>query len=336
MRNISIFIQKIQRKPLPLQPNQRSSFEMINRIIIRVKVLQIVYAYYQKSSKDLNSAENELLRSLQKSYDLYHYLLLLMVILTDKEQKKLDALKYKYLPTKEELNPNTRLIDNRFAEQLQTNETLSKFASKYGTLWNEDDTVAFIRNLLQEIVNSEIYTEYLQSPDSYESDREFWRKVFKNIIITNEELANLLEDKNIYWDSDVEIIGTFVLKTIKRFEPKNGKQQELLPMFRDTDDKEFAIHLLRKSILEHDENKQLIDNQIKNWDLERIAIMDLYIMQIALAEIKNFPSIPINVSLNEYIDLARYYSTPKSGNFVNGILDSIVNELKSEGKLFKN
>ena len=309
---------------------------MINRIVIRVKVLQIVYAYYQKSSKDLKSAENELLRSLQKSYDLYHYLLLLIVILTDKEQKRIDAFQYKYLVTEEERNPNTRLINNRLAEQLRTNETLSKFATKYGTLWNEDDTVAFTRNLLQEILNSDIYKEYLQSPDTYESDREFWRKVFKNIILPNEELTNLLEDKNIYWDSDVEIMGTFVLKTIKRFESENGKQQELLPMFRDIEDKEFALHLLRKAISEHEENKQLIDNQIKNWELDRIAIIDLYIMQIALAEIKNFPSIPISVSLNEYIDLARYYSTPKSSNFINGILDSIVNELKSEGKLFKN
>ena len=308
---------------------------MINRIIIRIKVLQIVYAYYQKNSKDLKSAENELLRSLQKSYDLYHYLLLLIGVLTDAEQKRLDALKHKYLPSAEELNPNTRFIDNRLAEQLRTNETLSKFATKYGTLWNDEDS-AFVRNLLQKILESDIYKDYLQSPDTYDADREFWRKVFKNIILVNEELFDLLEDRNIYWDSDVEIIGTFILKTIKRFESETGVEQELLPMFRDDEDRIFAIRLLYKSILEHEENAQLIDNQIKNWDLERIALMDLYIMQIALSEIKNFPTIPVNVSLNEYIDLARYYSTPKSSNFINGILDSIVNELKTEGKLLKN
>jgi N utilization substance protein B len=307
---------------------------MINRIIIRAKVLQIVYAYYQKGNNDLNRAENELMRSLQKSYDLYHYLLLLIVVLTDAEQKRLDTLKYKYLPTEQERNPNLRFIENRFAEQLRTNETLRKFANRCGMLWNEED-VGFIRNLSNKIQESDIYAEYLRSPNTYESDREFWKTVFKNIIMESEELIDILEEKNIYWDSDSGIIGTFVLKTIKRFELTRGPLQELLPMFKEEEDRQFAIRLLHRAILEHDENAVLIDNQIKNWDLDRIALIDLYIMQIALSEIKNFPSIPINVTLNEYIDLARYYSTPKSSNFINGILDSIINELKTAKKLFK-
>lgn len=308
---------------------------MINRILIRVKVLQVVYAYYQKSSKDLKSAENELMRSLNKSYDLYHYLLWLIVTLTHTEQKRLDSLKHKYLPTQEELNPNTRFIDNRFAEQLRTNEALSSFINAKGSIWTEEDT-GFIRNLLNEIIKSEIYQEYLEASDSYENDKEFWRKVFKKMILENIELEELLEEKSIYWDSDLEIIGTFVLKTIKRFSEDNGIKEELLPMYKNQEDVQFALQLLHKTITDHNENEALIDKQIKNWDLERIALIDLYIMQIAIAEIKNFPSIPVSVSLNEYIDLARFYSTPKSSNFINGILDSIVNELKTEGKLFKN
>jgi N utilization substance protein B len=308
---------------------------MINRILIRIKVLQIVYSFYQKGSENLNSAENELLRSLQKSYDLYHYLLLLITTLTDAEQKRLDALKHKYLPTEQELNPNTRLIDNRFAEQLRTNDALERFANRYGRIWEEEDS-GFIRNLLTEIVQSDIYKEYLQWPDTYEADQEFWRKVFKNIILENEPLFDILEEKNIYWNSDTEIIGTFVLKTIKQFGPETPESQELLPMFKSDEDRQFAVRLLHKTILEYEENEELINRQIKNWDLERIALIDLYIMQIALSEIKNFPSIPVNVSLNEYIDLAKYYSTPKSGTFINGILDSIVNELKTNGILFKD
>jgi N utilization substance protein B len=307
---------------------------MINRILIRIKVLQIVYAYYQKSSEDLQSVENEMLHSLQKSYDLYHYLLYLIVLLTDAEQKKLDALKYKYLATKDDRNPNTRFINNRFAEQLRTNETLRRFSVKCGTLWN-DDGFSLTRQLLNEVLQSDLYKEYLQSPDTYEADREFWRKVFKNILLESDKLFEFIEDKSIYWGSDIEITGTFILKTIKRFEEKNDVRQELLPMFRDEEDRRFAIQLLRRTILEHKENESLIDNQIQNWDLERIALMDLYIMRIALSEIKNFPSIPINVTLNEYIDLARYYSTPKSSTFINGILDSIVNELKATKKLSK-
>ncbi|MDH8702342.1 N utilization substance protein B [Dysgonomonadaceae bacterium PH5-43] len=308
---------------------------MINRVLIRIKVLQVVYAYYLKRSGDIKSAEKELIKSLQRSYDLYLYLLQLIVVLTDVEQKRLDALKYKYLPTEQELNPNTRFIDNKFAEQLRLNKTLVSFINNNGSVWSDDD-MFLLRNLLKEILSSDIYKEYLQSPDVYESDKEFWRKIFKNIILKNEELEDLLQDKDIYWDSDFGVVATFVVKTIKSFNSENGEEQELLPMYKSNDDLQFAVTLLHKSILEHEETQNLIDKQIKNWDIDRIAQMDLYIMQTALSEIKNFPSIPVSVSLNEYIDLAHFYSTPNSSNFINGILDSIVNELKTTGVLFKS
>ena len=313
----------------------RCSFEMINRIIIRMKVLQIVYAYYQKKSKELSSAENELLFSLQKSYDLYHYLLILTLLLTDAEQKRQDLQKNKFLATDEELNPNLRFVNNRFAEQLRNNAALQKFMNEKGTLWSDEDS-HLVRNLLNKIIKSDIYQEYLTSADTYDSDKEFWRKVFKNIIFEDDELLELLEDKSIYWNDDIGVVGTFVLKTIKRFESLNGSKQELLPMFRDDEDRYFAIHLLHRSILEGTDSNERINKQIQNWDIERIAVIDLYIMQIALAEVRNFPSIPVNVTYNEYIDLARYYSTPKSSHFINGILEAIVNDLKSEKLLFKN
>jgi N utilization substance protein B len=308
---------------------------MINRVIIRIKVLQIVYAYYQKNSNDLKSAENELLRSMQHAYDLYLYLFVLVILLTDAEQKKLDLLKHKLLPASEDLNPNTRLANNRLAEQMRVNLTLEKFINTHGTLW-ADSNPNFIRSLLNKITASEIYDEYVKSEDCYESDREFWHKTVKNILMKEEELREIVSDNSIYTDDDVDIIGTFVLKTIKRFDPQKGKEQELLPMFKNDEDYRYAIHLLHRAILEEQENNERINRQIKNWDLERIALIDLYIMQIALAEIRNFPTIPINVTLNEYIDLARYYSTPKSAHFINGILDAIVNELKTDGLLFKN
>jgi N utilization substance protein B len=308
---------------------------MINRIIIRIKVLQIVYAYYQKDSRDLVSAENELMFSMGKAYELYHYLLLLIVLLTDAEQKRLDKNKNKMLATEEELNPNRRLADNRFSEQLRTNNDLTSFSMQKGAFWNEN-TPSFIRNLLKKIIQSDYYKEYLESTDSYGSDQEFWRTVFKHIIMEDEELGEVIEDRSVYWKDDLDVVGTFVLKTIKRFSSKTGTKQELLPMFKDEEDKEFAIKLLHYAILEEKENNERINRQISNWELDRIAQMDLYIMQIALSELLNFPSIPVSVTLNEYIDLARYYSTPKSPNFINGILDSIVRELKSEGKIFKN
>jgi N utilization substance protein B len=308
---------------------------MINRIIIRIKVLQIVYAYYQKDSKDLKGAENELMRSMQDAYDLYHYLFLLIVLLTDAEQKKLDLIKSKYLPTENDLSVSRRFADNRLSKQVSENKVLQSFILTHGTLWDNDDS-NFVKNLLSKIIASDIYQEYLSSEDTYESDKEFWRRVFKHFLLNDEELKEIMNDNSIYVDDDLEVVGTFVIKTIKRFEPENGAQQELLPMFKDNADYQYAIHLLHRTILEQTENAERINRQIKNWDMDRIALIDLYIMQIAIAELKNFPSIPVNVTLNEYIDLARYYSTPKSMHFINGILDAIVNELRGEGLLFKN
>ena len=307
---------------------------MINRIIIRIKVLQILYAYYQRDSKDIALAENELLHSLQKSYDLYHYLLLLIPTLTNAEQKRLDKNKYKYLATEEEKNPDTRFINNRFAEQLSKNKQLLAFSNEKGSIWIDEDV--FLKKILDQIISSDVYDEYLKSPDTYESDKEFWKKIIKQYILTSEELNDLLEDRSVYWNDDLDIIGTFALKTIKRFGESTKPEQALLPMFKDEEDKRFAIHLLRQSILEGTSNNIRIDKHIKNWELDRVACIDLYIMQIAITELLNFPSIPVNVTLNEYIDIAKYYSTAKSGTFINGTLDAIVNELKSENLLFKN
>jgi len=308
---------------------------MINRVIIRIKLLQVIYSYYQKESTDLSLAEKELMFSLQKTYDLYHYLLLLIPTLVDAEQKRLDLRKHKYLATSEELNPDTRFVNNRFAEQVRKNKTLQTFLNEKGSIWVDDET-SFVKSLLENILESDIYKSYLESEDNYASDLEFWKKIFKEVVCKSEELYDFLEDKSIYWNDDMELTGAFVLKTIKKFGEKQSDDMELLPMFKSDDDREFAIQLLHKSILHGEEYCGRINQHIKNWNLDRIANMDLYIMQIAIAELLNFPSIPINVTLNEYIDIAKFYSTSKSGTFINGILDAIVGELKKEDKLFKN
>jgi len=308
---------------------------MINRILIRIKVLQIIYAYYQNGSNDLKVAENELLFSLQKSYDLYHYFLLLIIDLTNLQDRKLDSKKHKYLPSEAELNPNMKLVNNRFVKQLAENESLIKYVTERKLSWSND--MDFVKDILDLILTSDIYQVYMESTeDSYEADKEFWRAIFKKVICGNEMVTEYLEDKSIYWNDDIEIVETFALKTIKRFEEAEGAKQPLLPMFKDLEDRSFAIKLFRESLLHGSEYRTQIDKHMKNWETERIANMDLLIMQIALAEIMTFPTIPINVTLNEYIDTAKYYSTPKSGVFINGILDSIVNELKSEKILLKD
>ena len=308
---------------------------MINRILIRIKVLQIVYSYYQNGNNDLKVAENELLFSLKKSYDLYHYFLLLIVDVTNLQRRILDARKNKYMPTEAELNPNTRLVDNRFTAQIAENEALRKYVAEQGLSWDNDGD--FIKMVLDMILSSEQYGEYLNNEnDSYETDKEFWRIVFKKLICGNEAIDDYLQDKSIYWNDDISIVETFTLKTIKQFEKAAGSKQKLLPMFKDLEDQSFAIKLFRQSLMKGSEFRERINKHMKNWETERIANMDLIIMQVALAEIMTFPTIPINVTLNEYIDTAKYYSTPKSGTCINGILDSVVNELKKEKLLLKD
>ena len=308
---------------------------MINRVLIRLKIIQIVYAYYQNGSKNLDSAEKELFFSLSKAYDLYNYLLMLMVALTTYAQKRIDATKAKLAPTAEELYPNMKFVENKFVSQLEVNKQLLDFVANQKRSWTNDED--FIKGLYEKIIASDIYKEYMASPDkSYETDRELWRKLYKAFIFNNEALDTLLEDQSLYWNDDKEIVDTFVLKTIKRFEEKNGANQTLLPEFKDEEDQEFARRLFRRAILNCDYYRHLISENTRNWDLDRVAFMDVIIMQCALAEILSFPNIPVSVSLNEYVEIAKVYSTIKSGSFVNGTLDGIVNQLKKEGKLAKN
>ena len=308
---------------------------MINRVLIRLKIVQIVYAYYQNGGKNLDTAEKELFFSLSKAYDLYNYLLLLMVEVTKQANKRLNAAKNKLIPTKEKLFPNTKFVENRFVAQLEVNKQLLEFSVSQKKTWeNETD---FVRSLCDKILDSDIYKEYMASEtSSYEEDRELWRKIYKNLIFNNTDLDQLLEDQSLYWNDDKEIVDTFVLKTIKRFDEKNGAKQELLPEFKDDEDQDFARRLFRRAVLNADYYRHLISENTKNWDLDRVAFMDVIIMQIALAELLSFPNIPVSVSLNEYVEIAKLYSTPKSGGFINGTLDGIVNSLKKENKLTKN
>ena len=283
----------------------------------------------------MDTAEKELFFSLSKAYDLYNYLLLLMVEVTKQANKRLNAAKNKLVPTKEELFPNTKFVENRFIAQLEVNKQLLEFSNNQKKTWeNEAD---FVKTLCDKILESDIYKEYMASEtSSYEEDRELWRKLYKNIIFNNIELDQVLEDQSLYWNDDKEIVDTFVLKTIKRFDEKNGAKQELLPEFKDEEDQDFARRLFRRTILNADYYRHLISENTKNWDLDRVAFMDVVIMQIALAEILSCPNIPVSVSLNEYVEIAKLYSTPKSGGFINGTLDGIVNSLKKENKLTKN
>lgn len=307
---------------------------MLNRILVRIKVLQIIYAYYQNGSNDLKVAENELFFSLQKAYDLYNYFLLLIVALTNLHERTIDARKHKYKPTDEELHPNMRLANNRFARQLSINEALQHYVNEHAISWDNDQD--FLKSLLETILASDVYALYLDDEnDSYETDKEFWQAMFQGLM-SDEIMTDYLEDKSIYWNDDVEIVGTFTMRTIKHFREGAGSKQKLMPMFKSESDRFFATKLLHETLIHGHELRERISRHMDNWKTERVANIDMFIMQVALAEIIAFPGIPISVSLNEYIDLAKYYSTPKSGTFINGVLDAAVTELKKENALLKN
>ena len=307
---------------------------MINRVLIRLKVIQIIYAYYQNGGKNLEAAEKELFYSLSKTYDLYNYLLLLMVEITRFADRRIDNRRHKLRPTEEDLNPNTRFIDNAFMAQLAQNAQLVEFSNNQKRSW--DDESDFVKRLFSQIEETKAYQEYMAKETlTYEDDRELWRKLYRTVIASNDEIDEILEEQSLYWNDDKAIIDTFVLKTIKRFSPENGAEQELLPEYRDEEDREFARKLFRAAITGAETYRNMMAESTKNWDMERIAFMDILIMQVAIAEMLTFPSIPVSVSLNEYVEIAKMYSTPKSSSFINGMLDTIVNKLKEENKLRK-
>ena len=306
---------------------------MINRELIRIKIVQLTYAYYQNGNKNIDSAEKELLFCLSKAYDLYNYLLELIVAITHEERHRVEIATQK--ANREGLEaPSQKFAFNKFAVQLEENKMLNTFLEEQKLSWDND--IEFIRKMCTQIESSSIYQEYMEYPDdSYEADREVWRKLYKQLIQENSDIDVLLEEKSLYWNDDKEVVDTFVLKTIKRFDAGNKSEQELLPEYRDEEDREFARKLFRATILNADTYQRYMSETSHNWDFSRLAYMDVVIMQIAIAEMLTFPNIPISVTINEYVNLAKLYSTPKSGGYINGMLDAIARYLVDTGKLLK-
>ncbi len=306
---------------------------MINRELIRTKIVQLTYAYYQNGNRNIETAEKELLFSLSRAYHLYNYLLELIVAITQEERRRVDVATAKAIREGGEA-PSQRFAFNKFAVQVEENKELQAFVLGQKFAWSDD--IDSVRKLCDQIEASSIYKEYMAGPEpDYDTDRELWRRIYRTLIQENDDLDAVLEDKSIYWNDDKEIVDTFVLKTIKRFDPKAGANQPLLPEYKDEEDRMFARKLFRATILNADTYQRYMSDTSRNWDFSRLAYMDVVIMQIAIAEMLNFPNIPVSVTINEYVDLAKIYSTPKSGAYINGMLDAIARHLKAQGLLLK-
>ena len=307
---------------------------MINRVLLRIKIVQILYSYYKSDSKSLPVAEKELFHSIEKTYDLYYHLLQLSIEITRFAADRIETKRNKLRPTPEDLNPNTRFIDNKFVAQLSSNIQFNEYLKAHKLSWVNDSEI--IKVLFDEIVATDFYAEYMNASSAdYAADKDVWRKIFKKVVLQSEQVDDSIQDQNIYWTDDIEMVISFIIKTIKRFDETKGDEQPLLPMFKDEEDSEFARKLIRSVLSKGPAFREMIDVNTKNWELDRIAFMDIVIMEVALAELLDFPTIPINVTLNEYIEIAKSYSTDKSGTFINGVLDNIVGQLKKDNKLIK-
>lgn len=311
---------------------------MINRELIRLRIVQLVYAFYRNEGKTLEVAEKELHFSFDKAFELYHYLLSVLVELHQVAIRKNEArmAREKRLGTHlDGAIPEKILAENKFLMQLATNKELCEYMEKEKKEWIEED--AFVRKLYSTMVESDVFQLYLTKEDfSFEADREVVRKLYKTFVCNNEDFDDLIESHCLYWNDDKFLVDSFVLKTIKRFQPENGAEQPLLPEYATLEDREFAAELFRAAIMREQQTRDIIRENCKNWEFNRLAFMDMIIMQIALAEILTFPSIPLNVSFNEYLDIAKMYSTPRSTSYINGLLDHAVKKLRAEGVIMKD
>lgn len=290
---------------------------------------------FLSSRSGLTEARNSLARSLDKAYELYNSLLYLIVELTRLQNQRIDAAKHKHLATVEDLNPNMRFVENRLAKMLEENETLNTFVNDNSISWVVNNP-ELVRRLLDRIVESETYAEYMSLAEAdLKEDCEFWKNALKKIVFPDDDLAEALEGMSVYWNDDLGIMDSFVLKTIKK--ASTDGFVTILPKYKDDEDAAFGAELFNLAVEHRDEYKALVDRFVntKQWDSERLAFMDIVIMITAISEIMNYPAIPLAVSLNEYIEIANSYSSPRSGSFVHGILTSVIGLLKEEGRLSK-
>ena len=313
---------------------------MLSRRHIRIKVLQALYAYTQLDNGNPINGEKQLLRHFGKMYDLYIYQLSLLVEIRAFAEERMNEAKKKYYPTEEELNPSEKFIHNALLIQLAENKDLDKKADAIHINWKPEKEL--ILKLYNQIRESEIYKEYIADPESsYKTDKLFIEKLFDEIIIPHEALHYYFEEINLNWTDDYFLVAQLVLMTLSSYKVSWSESKALAPIFKDEMDADggqdliFAVDLFRKTISHSDEYVKLIKPKIINWEIDRVALMDMIILKMALVELTEMPSIPVKVTMNEYIEISKYFSTPKSKIFINGILDNLILELKTSGAVKK-
>lgn len=307
---------------------------MISRRLLRIKTLQILFAFYRGENDSLAKAEKELLHSINKGFDLYHYLFLLLLEIQSYSQKRIDIARQKLMPSAEDLDPNTRFLENPVLKLIDDNDSIRDYLTYNKLSWVNYPEL--IKKLYQKIMASDYYKKYMELEDcDFNAHRQVLISILTKELIDFEDFTQSLEEQSIYWNDDLDFMIGMVVKTLKKFTDEQPSSTPVFPMYKNEEDEDFAKRLLRKVVLQHDENIKVIDQYTQNWDVERIASMDILIMEMALTEITEFPSVPVKVSFNEYIEISKFYSTDQSSMFINGVLDKIITSFRSENKIQK-
>ena len=308
---------------------------MLNRRHLRIKVLQILYAFFQSKEIDVVKAQNELLLSVERMYDLYLYLLLTIPELKRAAETNNENRKNKLRPNESDLLPNLKWVENSLILKIEESKELNKVSSARKVNWLGAENQEIFRKMFLQVKDSETYFEFMENGlKDFEEDKKFALALFKNEIINSEFLHNYIEDKSIYWLDDIDLCCSMALKTLKTVVP--DKEISILSLYKEDDDeKEFILNLCRNTIEMDVENEKLIEILAVNWEVDRIAKMDVLLLKMALVELQTCSNIPTKVTMNEYIEISKFYSTPKSNLFINGILDKAISMLTKEKKIKK-
>ena len=306
---------------------------------MRTRIVQTLFAYYKDAGKTPLTARKELLKSFADTYDLYFVLLDFANCLTAYAQQQIEEQAARARATHRDWQPNRRFVENRFAQQLFDNRALRSRIQEQNLSW--DSGMTAVSTIYRQLVESDFYRQYMEVPEcTYENDKQLWRRIYQNLLTNSEALADALDEMELVldkanWTTDADVVLSYIVKTIKRFREDSTPEAELLPMFDEESELQFALDLMEYAIAHHTEYEQLINSHLKGWDADRIADMDRVILEVALAEIMRFDDIALTVSMNEYIELAKEYSGDKSYQFVNGILNEILRDMKQDNSLIK-
>ena len=308
---------------------------MLTRRHIRLKVMQIIYALRISDFEYTKETEKKLLESIDSAYDLYLILISLLIEISKKAQEKHLISQEKLLSDQNNIYDNKKFIKNQFLNLLKSDYLLIEEIKKRNlNLWDLD--YKYVDLIYENLTKNELFSKYINSEEiSYKNDKNFIAKFYKNIIVANDKLYSYLEDRNINWIDDFPLINTIILKLINKSKEVNSKTYFLPKLYKDKHDKNFAKDLLKKTIKSYSNYNNEISKKIKNWDADRIARLDYVMLNMAVCELIEFKTIPIKVTLNEYIEISKEYSTPKSNVFINGILDGIAKDFLKSGKIIK-